>query len=51
MTEAGGPLVELAGVRKAFGDNVVLGGVPEEEARRRARDLLARVGIPEKATA
>ena len=26
-------------------------GVPEEEARRRARELLARVGIPEKANA
>lgn len=33
-------LVELVGVRKAFGDNVV------QAARDRARELLERVGIP-----
>jgi ABC-type polar amino acid transport system ATPase subunit len=30
---AGGPIVELAGVRKAFGDNVVLDGIDLEIAR------------------
>src|SRR5918999_955316 len=61
MGDDGGPLGELERVRKSFGDNVVLDGVDlvlgpvkakgvaRDQAAARARELLERVGIPEKA--